>query len=114
MYIIVGSLSLCSFFNTECFTSLHAILAQWPCLSSWFHSNFIICAAKVSTVGPLFQLSAGHRIGHQYMHSEWMKLVDTLILTWHKVLYILITLYNVGELALLLILVLFLATICYK
>ena len=83
-------------------------------ISSLFHSNFSICAAKVSRVGPLFQLSAGHRIGHQYMHSQWMKMADTLVLTWHKVLYILITLYNVSELALLLILVLFLATICYK
>ena len=36
--------------NKECFTKLHVILAQGPCQSSLYHSNFSICAAEASTM----------------------------------------------------------------
>ena len=36
--------------NKECFTKLHVILAQGPCQSPLYHSNFSICAAEASTM----------------------------------------------------------------
>ena len=48
----------------EHFTNLHVILAQGPCLSSLYHSNFGICAAEASTQEQALKMTAqGKRNG---------------------------------------------------